>query len=125
VLIVPSEEVNGFDVAWLAQDPRVPIDGKQGDLTEHVGLSLEMACSWAEEVLEDMGGSAALILAGAKKPWRRQQPSAAQELWCRRRGIDPDGKTKGEISDLMSVLIASARVDPVIGFLAMTREDLP
>jgi superfamily II DNA or RNA helicase len=125
VLIVPSEEVNSFDVAWLAQDARAPIDGKQGDLTEHVGLSLEMACSWAEEVLEDMGGSAALILAGAKKPWRRNPPSAAQELWCRRRGIDPDGKTKGEISDLMSVLIASARVDPVVGFLAAARGDLP
>jgi len=124
VLIVESAEPNTYDVAWLAQSPGRPIDGKQGDVTEHQGLSLEMACSWAEEVLEEMGGSEALLLAGAKKPWRRQPASASQELWCRRRGIDPTGMKRGEVSDLMSTLIASDRIDPVVAFLKMTREEV-
>lgn len=118
VLIAPGAEPNTWDVAWLAQKVNAPVDGSMGDLTEHQGLSLEMACSWAEEVVEEFGGR---VLADRRQTWRRREPSAAQVNWCERRGIDIEGKTKGEVSDIMSQFFASQRIDPVIGMLAMSR----
>jgi superfamily II DNA or RNA helicase len=118
VLIAPGQEVNTWDVAWLAQKANAPVNGSMGDLTEHQGLSLEMACSWAEEVVEDFGGR---VLADRRQTWRRKEPSAAQVAWCERRGLDIEGKTKGEVSDLMSMVFASQRIDPIIGMLAISR----
>jgi superfamily II DNA or RNA helicase len=118
VLIAPGQEVNTWDVAWLAQKANAPVNGSVGDLTEHQGLSLEMACSWAEEVVEDFGGR---VLADRRQTWRRKEPSAAQVAWCERRGMDIEGKTKGEVSDLMSMVFASQRIDPIIGMLAISR----
>jgi len=118
VLIAPGEEANTWDVAWLAQKANVPVNGSMGDVTEHQGLSLEMACSWAEEVVEEFGGR---ILADRRQTWRRKEPSAAQVAWCARRGLDIEGKTKGEVSDLMSQTFASQRIDPIIGMLAVSR----
>jgi superfamily II DNA or RNA helicase len=145
VLLVPAEEPNRWDVAWLTQHAGVFLhtgcpgmdtyvtatrgcncgaghEGSQGDLTEHRGLSLDMATSWAEEVLEELGGSAALLLAGAKKRWRKTEPSEAQKSWCARRGIDATGLTKGEVSDRMSTVIGSGRIDPVVGFMIAARD---
>jgi superfamily II DNA or RNA helicase len=147
VLLVPAEEPNRWDVAWLTQHAGVFLhtgcpgmdtyvtatrgcncgaghEGSQGDLTEHRGLSLDMATSWAEEVLEELGGSTALLLAGAKKRWRKSEPSAAQISWCARRGIDATGLTKGEVSDRMSTVIGSGRIDPVVGFMLASRGEL-
>jgi superfamily II DNA or RNA helicase len=118
VLIAPGQEVNTWDVAWLAQKANAPVNGSMGDLTEHQGLSLEMACSWAEEVVEDFGGR---VLADRRQTWRRKEPSAPQAAWCERRGVDIQGKTKGEVSDLMSMVFASQRIDPIIGMLAVSR----
>jgi superfamily II DNA or RNA helicase len=145
VLLVPAEEPNRWDVAWLTQHAGVFLhtgcpgmdtyvtatrgcncgaghEGSQGDLTEHRGLSLDMATSWAEEVLEELGGSTALLLAGAKKRWRKSEPSEAQLSWCARRGIDATGLTKGEVSDRMSTVIGSGRIDPVVGFMIAARD---
>jgi hypothetical protein len=118
VLIAPGQEVNTWDVAWLAQKANAPVNGSMGDLTEHQGLSLEMACSWAEEVVEDFGGH---ILADRRQTWRRHDPTVRQREWCARNGVDPHGKTKGEVSDLMSQTFASQRIDPIIGMLAISR----
>jgi superfamily II DNA or RNA helicase len=145
VLLVPAEEPNRWDVAWLTQHAGVFLhtgcpgmdtyvtatrgcncgaghEGSQGDLTEHRGLSLDMATSWAEEVLEELGGSTALLLAGAKKRWRKSEPSEAQLSWCARRGIDATGLTRGEVSDRMSTVIGSGRIDPVVGFMIAARD---
>jgi hypothetical protein len=145
VLLVPAEEPNRWDVAWLTQHAGVFLhtgcpgmdtyvtatrgcncgaghEGSQGDLTEHRGLSLDMATSWAEEVLEELGGSTALLLAGAKKRWRKAEPSDAQKSWCARRGISWEGMTKGEVSDRMSTVIGSGRIDPVVGFMIAARD---
>lgn len=144
VLLVPSEEPGAWDVAYLTQNARnflhvgcpgmdtyVSLDptcscgaghrGVNADLTEHKGLSLDMATSWAEEVLEDLGGSSALVLAGAKKPWRKKEVTENQKPFCRSRGLDPETLTRGEVSDLMSTVKASQRIDPVIGFLLEAR----
>lgn len=147
VLLVPNEEPNRWDVAYLTQDagkflhtqcPGMDTyvsngrecscgaghSGQQGDLTEHQGLSLDMATSWAEEVMEDLGGSTALLLAGAKKPWRRKPVSEGQMYFCRTNGIDPATANRGEVSDLMSTLKASQRIDSVVGFMIAARGDL-
>jgi superfamily II DNA or RNA helicase len=145
LLIVESEEPGRFDVAWLTQSavnhwhsecsngfpPYVSPSrvcncggghaGGQGDLTEHQGMALDMATSWAEELLEDWGGATALVLAGTKKRWRKEQPSEAQKSWAARRGLGIEGMRKGEVSDLMSVAIASQRIDPVVAFMKAAR----
>lgn len=144
VLIVESEEPGAYDVAWLTQRPNTFLHtacpyqepyldglscrcggghhGSQGDLTEHRGLSLEMACSWAEEVIEEVGGPGALSLAGVKKSWRRTQPSEAQLSLAQSLGIEiTEDMRKGELSDLISEVKASHRIDPVVGFMQASR----
>lgn len=116
VLLVPSEEEpGGYDVAWLARDYR-----EGGDVTEHRGLSLEMATSWAEEVMEEKAGAAA-VLGTSKARWRKGDPSLAQKGWATRNGITVEGLTKGEVSDLREMMDASARIDPIVGFMLASR----
>ncbi len=115
VLLVPSEEPGAYDVAWLHRDHR-----QGGDVTEHRELSLEMATSWAEEVMEEKAGAAG-VLSSAKARWRKNDPSGAQKGWCTRNGIDWHGMDKGEVSDLRTMMEASARIDPVIGFMLASR----
>lgn len=116
VLLVPSEEEpGGYDVAWLARDYR-----EGGDVTEHRGLSLEMATSWAEEVMEEKAGAAA-VLSTSKARWRKGDPSPAQKGWATRNGITIEGLTKGEVSDLREMMDASARIDPIVGFMLASR----
>lgn len=146
VLIVESEEPNMFDVAWLTKSPAQFLHaqcrgmenyvsdqplcncggshaGSQGDLTEHQGLHLDMATSWAEEVLEEIGGPAALTLGGKKKAWRRAPVSDAQRAAAGRMGIEVTEKMrKGDVSDLIGTVIASRRIDPIIGMMKIARE---
>lgn len=122
VLIVESAEPNAFDVAWLSQSPNLPIDGKQGDFTEHTGLSLEMACSWAEEVLEELGGPK-LEQRGVQGGWRRREMSRPQVKMMAKLGIVPTrGMKFGQANDAIDVHLGSRRIDPVVQFLMMTRE---
>lgn len=122
VLIVESAELNAFDVAWLSQSPNLPIDGKQGDFTEHTGLSLEMACSWAEEVLEELGGPK-LEQRGVQGGWRRREMSRPQVKMMAKLGILPTrGMKFGQANDAIDVHLGSRRIDPVVQFLMMTRE---
>lgn len=122
VLIVPSAEPNTFDVAWLTQSPGQQVDGKQGDFTQHTGLSLEMACSWAEEVMEDLGGPK-LEQRGVQGGWRRREMSFPQKKMFAKYGlIATRGMRFGEANDAIDVHLGSRRIDPVIDFLTMTRE---
>lgn len=150
ICIVPSEsEPGAWDVAWLSVSanrfghfscpgmaPYFSADrtckcganhaGRPGDITQHRGLPLDMACSWAEEVMEEMGGS---LLGSSKKKWRKESPSPAQIMRARREGIvvptDDDGDvtlTKGELNDLISEAVASRRIDPVVNMMKMQME---
>jgi superfamily II DNA or RNA helicase len=121
VLIVESEEPNAYDVAWLTQGPGQRINGKKGDFTEHTGLSLEMACSWAEEVLEDLGGPK-LEQRGVQGGWRRREMSYPQRKMFAKYGLTPTrGMRFGEANDAIDVYLGSRRIDPVVGFLKLTR----
>ena len=120
-LLAPGEEPNTWDVAWLAAKAGRPVNGSMGGETEHRGLSLEMACSWAEEVVEEFGG--ALILADRRKAWRRSRDiSEAQKRMAARCGIEvTEDMRKGELSDLIDVVVASRRIDPLIAMLEVSR----
>lgn len=123
VLLVPSEENGGlWDVAWLTQNSSALRNGSAGDITEHRGLSLEMAVSWAEEVLEEIGGAGALSLADRRKRWRKGEPSEGQIYRAHRMGIELTGEeSKGEVSDRISEAIASRRIDPIVAFMLAAR----
>lgn len=124
VLIVESAEPNAYDVAWLTQAAGQTIDGQQGDFTEHTGLSLEMACSWAEEVLEELGGPK-LEQRGVQGGWRRREMSYPQRKMFIKYGLTPTrGMKFGEANDTIDVYLGSRRIDPVIDFLKMTREGM-
>lgn len=149
VLIVPGEEPGTHDVAWLTVSPRMfrhseclgmgiyftdsrvcscgqRHSGAPGGVTEHTGVSLEMAVSWGEEVMEEMGGT---MLGSTKKRWRREPPSEAQQRKARMEGIvvptDENGEvavSKGELSDMINERVGSRRIDPVVTFMMKLRE---
>lgn len=146
VLIVESEESGRFDVAWMTQTHGYFMQlncpgmapygtpspgcqcggghtGAQAALTEHVGLGLDMATSWAEEVLEELGGSAALQLAGNGKRWRKGIVSEAQKMMAARMGIEVTQEmTKGDVSDRISEVVGSRRIDPLVQMMKLIRE---
>jgi superfamily II DNA or RNA helicase len=145
ILLVPSAEPGLWDVAWMTSkigtfmhrqcagaQPYVTATrtcsmgcghtGSQGGTTEHRELSLEMGCSWAEEVLEELGGDAGMLLGASKKRWRKGAPSEAQLFQAARKGIEVSSDvTKGELSDLISQRVATDRIDPVVQFMINAR----
>lgn len=75
-------------------------------------VDLDMAMSWGEQ--HAMGEASALVRKGST--WRKGKPSQGQLNMAARLGIPTDGVSKGELSDAISVVLASQRVDamPVV-----------
>jgi hypothetical protein len=93
----------------------------------HAGLSLEMAMAWAETEAEDIDGSVMGTMSIAKRTasWRKKKepPSAGQLGACRSWGVAvPEGATKAEVSDLLSVRVASLKFDPHVARMAARQE---
>jgi superfamily II DNA or RNA helicase len=132
VLLVPSEEPNLWDVAWLTQAPGIRLsgeyEGRQGDLTEHRGLHLDMACSWAEEVLEQVGGEEGAGRADVRDRWRKSR-AVATYRWQKlaiSHGIEVTGKeTRAELSDLIDTVLGTRRIDPIVSFMLAARDGMP
>lgn len=149
VLLVPAEDPGLWDVAWLTQSPgmflhatcpgREPYitsdrscdcgqghPGGQGDLTEHRGLHLDMACSWAEEVMESIGGQHALARGRLGETWRTSKAKAPAK-WralAFKHGIPLTGReTRSEVSDLVDTVIGTKRIDPVVQFMTTVRDN--
>lgn len=143
VLLAPSEEPGTYDVAWMSRDVRTFVfrecsgmstyfserrecrcggghAGQGAGVTEHRALSLEMATSWAEEVMEELSGEAG-ILSSASARWRKAEGTRSQRAWATRNGITWEGLNKGELADLRTMVDASTRIDPVIGFMLASR----
>lgn len=137
VVLVPSVsgEPGAFDVVWMsALDPAARLsakdreslreafgDGPYAGMTEHRGLSFEMALNWGEEAATDIGGHGALTLSSRKAAWRKLAPSAAQVRYARSLGIDPPENDlglvlwdKGQLSDAIGERKATARIDPLV-----------
>jgi superfamily II DNA or RNA helicase len=148
LLLIESEEPNLWDVAWLTQSANSFLhmhcpgrkaytsphrscscggghQGEMGDQTEHQGLSLDMATSWAEEVLEELGGSEALLEAGARERWRKAEVSYAWRKLCIKHGIEiTRGMKRGDVHDAVSRKLGSHRIDPVVSFMIASREGM-
>ena len=99
----PSQlEPGTWDVCWIS---------KTGDAhkTGHCGLTLDMAMSWGEAEAESLSSFSTLRTAS----WRRRKapPSEAQLNTAYRLGIDAGDMSKAELSDAISVAIASRQLD--------------
>ncbi len=76
--------------------------------TEHVGLHLDMALAWGEE----LAGEA---YSARKSSWRRREPSTGQQALARMHGIRWDGvMTSGELSEAIDQAVADRRIDPLV-----------
>ncbi len=84
-------------------------------------LSLEMAMAWAETEAEDLGVNGTTQISRRTASWRRKKepPSPGQVDACRQWDVTvPDGATRAEVSDLLSVRIASLKYDPFVAQMA-------
>lgn len=118
VFLTPSlqGEVGTFDVVWCTK----VTTGRAGEagLTEHVGLSFEMALSWGEEESLNRGGHGTKTLTTRKAKWRKEIATNPGQYWkARQMGAKlEEGKqyTKGELSEMIEAGTAAKRIDPLV-----------
>ena len=80
--------------------------------TEHAGLDVEMAMSWAEAEAEDHSS----FNVSRKASWRSGKPSEAQINYAMALGIQQANQLgKSDLSDAISVVKESRALDPFIG----------
>lgn len=96
-------EAGAWDVCRYAKNGRA-------ELTEHIGLGVEMAMSWAEAEAEDHGS----FSVSKKASWRRGKASEAQLSLASALGLDTEGMGKAEVSDAISVELTSRALDPML-----------
>lgn len=143
VFLVPAAEPNAWTVAWSTKDnrtrryacnsDRIPApactcgqrcSGRPGDLTEHRDMPLDMAMAWAEDLAVDMGANVT-DLVSKKAGWRRKPASTPQKSMADAIGVAyGPGIKAGELSDKISKVIASRRIDPIVRALAPKKESV-
>lgn len=104
IAIVKGKQPMTYSVVAM---PKTPPGGRW--VIEDVA-DLGAAMAWAEQNVTPYEQ----MLVSKGKRWRKDEPSDAQKNWCLRSGIPWEGMTKGEISSLMSLAVASRRIDPVV-----------
>jgi len=143
VFLVPAGGPDAWTVAWATKSnatrryacgqDRIPgpycecgrgCSGRPGDLTEHTDLDLEMAMTWAEDLAVDMGADPGETLTKKKASWRKRVATDAQKGMARNLGITfPEGIRAGELSDSISKIVATRRIDPIVKVLNRVREN--
>lgn len=117
----------GQDGTWQVRHaPHVTARAKLVWPVLHGGLSLEMAMAWGETEAEDRdhgsrNGGRALSVSSRSARWRKSKepPSPGQVAACGARNIEiPEGATRAEISDVLSVWTATRKFDPFAERLA-------
>lgn len=79
--------------------------------TEHVGLHLDMALAWGE----DLAGDA---YSARKSAWRGRAPSQGLKNMAKYLGINPDSFiTAGELSEAVDAAKADRRIDPLVALV--------
>jgi superfamily II DNA or RNA helicase len=96
VFLTPGE-VGAYNVA------RCPTRGAGGEFLQE-GVDLDMAMSWGEQYALDT-----LTRKGAQ--WRKGVPTEGQKRMALDLGIVIGEKSKGELSDAISTVVASQRID--------------
>jgi superfamily II DNA or RNA helicase len=106
------------NASWVGRDGVQP--WQRG--TEHVGLPLEMALNWGEDVAVQIGGPGTLTLNKRKATWRRTPPTEAQLKLAGARKVATTRTengveiplTKGELSEALDETMAARRIDPLV-----------
>lgn len=134
----PEGEPGRYTVAWATRSPKVrrwtcgdpdglprqdrcscglQCSGRPGGLTEHAGLDLELAMTWAEDLAIDLGANSATLY-DRKAPWRRKAPTVPTLRMAEALGIRVrPGMKAGEVSDRIDTVNATARIDPIVRVL--------
>jgi superfamily II DNA or RNA helicase len=100
ILLWPAEGL--WDVVWAPAERKVPWQRL------HTGLELSMAMAWGESEAEERSA----INTGKGASWRKKKASEAQVNYAARLGQDvPEGARAGEVGDLISVSLASRKID--------------
>lgn len=112
---IVAPDPNTWTVVWCRKTQLKGVEpGINGGITEHAGLSLDLAFTWGEDVAVDMGGMDGERLITKKSRWRKEAASDAQLGMLRRCGLAiPEGLTKGEASALIDTHMASQRIAPI------------
>lgn len=123
VLLAPGDMPNTHDVAWITKQAGLSIHGQEAALTEHRGLSLDMACSWAEETMQSLGANLEDELSAARRRRKSKlEPSNRQLAMASTLRMDISRMTRGEATDAILTRLASARIDPVVRAFVSARE---
>lgn len=108
-----------YDVMWCR---KVNAKGAaNGGVTEHVGVTLDLAFAWGEDVAADMGGELGKSALNKAASWRKGSagPTEPQQYKCRQLGITiPEGATKNDVSILIDTHAATRRIDPIAAWFA-------
>jgi superfamily II DNA or RNA helicase len=119
VFIMQWPAAGEWSVAWCG---KTNMDGRP-QMTEHRGLPLDQALSWAEDLAVDMGAD--LNTASKRAPWRRKPASEKTVSLARTLGLKVAGKNDasglfvpeeraGDLSDRIALVIGSRRIDPIV-----------
>jgi hypothetical protein len=98
-----------WSVVWCTKQGRI-----KAGMTDYVSLPLDEALMWAEEEAIERGGHGTKALTSRKSKWRNEPPTGAQCAMARNKGIDPEGMSKGEVSEAIDNVVAAQRIDPLV-----------
>ncbi len=103
ILIWPCADTPGlWDVVWAPDGRREPWKRL------HTCLDLSMAMAWGESEAEERSN----INTGKSASWRRKAASEAQVRYATQLGQKvPEGARAGDVGDLISVALASRKID--------------
>lgn len=106
IVLWPSRETEGlWDVVWAPSERKVPWKRL------HEGLDLGMAMAWGESEAEERSD----LNTGKAASWRRKPPSEGQIRYARTLGQTvEDGMRAGDVGDLISVAVASRKIDKFV-----------
>lgn len=120
VFLCPSLEGDPgtFDAVWCTKD------SSAAGMTEHVGLTFEMALSWAEEVAEEKAGLGLRTFARKNARWRKDVATEAQKSMARGLGITfAEDIRKGDLSHLIDNVKAGRRIDGLVRAVLAARKN--
>ena len=104
IVLWPSREESLWDVAWVPDKSREPWQRL------HEGLDLGMAMAWGESEAEERSA----INTGRSASWRKKKASEAQLGYAESlRCPVEEGMRAGDVGDLISIALASRKIDKV------------
>lgn len=119
VFLCPSSAVKGsWDVAWCSRGRAA----RDGGFSTHVGMGMEYALAWGEDVARQKGGSVMDTHTLKSARWRRGPATDKQLHMAHNFGIEvPDKCRAGELSVLINEHTASLRIDPIVFAIVSAR----